>query len=39
MSNLVDGPNVGASAPGGRRWPHGRTTGVPETTTVPARPW
>ena len=21
------------------RWPQGRTTSVPETTTVPARPW
>ena len=23
----------------GDRWPVGRTTGVPEGTTVPARPW
>ena len=27
------------STSGGLRWPLGRTTGVPETTTVPARPW
>ena len=25
----------GAGAPAGLRWPHGRRTGVPETTTVP----
>ena len=31
------GPNVGPSSPGS--CPQGRTTGVPETTTVPARPW
>jgi hypothetical protein len=37
MSRRVDGPNAGPPSP--RRWPHGRTIGVPETVTVPARPW
>ena len=37
MSSRVDGPNTGPS--GLARCPLGRTTGVPETTTVPARPW
>jgi hypothetical protein len=32
-SSRCDGPNVG---PG--RWPFGRGTGVPESTTVPERP-
>ncbi len=36
---VADGPNSGVSAPGGRRWPRGRRTGVPETRTVPERPW
>jgi hypothetical protein len=31
------GPNTGPASP--RRWPFGRVTGVPETTTVPERPW
>ena len=38
-SSRVDGPNVGTSLPASRRCPDGRTTGVPETATVPARPW
>src|SRR3954447_1104421 len=33
------GPKVGASSSGVFRWPHGRTTSVPLTTTLPARPW
>src|ERR1022692_4839190 len=38
-------PDPGPSAPDspappdGLDWPHGRRTGVPETITVPARPW
>ena len=32
-------PCRGPSSDGGFVWPHGRTTGVPLTTTVPARPW
>ena len=28
-----------SETPGALRWPEGRTTSVPETTTVPARPW
>src|SRR3984957_2268940 len=32
-------PNTGARSPGPLRWPDGRTMPVPETTTVPARPW
>jgi hypothetical protein len=39
MSSRCDGPKVGASSAGALRWPFGRTTGVPETATVPARPW
>ena len=35
------GPKPGTSwpVPSGRSWPRGRVTGVPETTTDPARPW
>ena len=39
MSSRRLGPKVGAASDGAFRWPFGRTTGVPETTTVPARPW
>ena len=39
MSSRWDGPWTGASASGGLRCPLGRTTSVPDTTTVPARPW
>ena len=39
MSRRRLGPNDGASSVGAFRWPCGRTTGVPEPTTVPARPW
>ena len=39
MSSRCDGPKVGASSVGALRWPDGRITGVPETCTVPARPW
>jgi hypothetical protein len=38
MSRRRSGPYDGPPD-GSRRWPHGRTIGVPETTTVPARPW
>src|SRR5690606_41981122 len=37
MSRRNDGPYSPASPT--RRKPHGRTMSVPETTTVPARPW
>ena len=33
------GPNGGTPSGPGRRCPDGRTTSVPLTTTVPARPW
>ena len=33
------GAERGARIAGALRCPHGRTTGVPLTTTVPARPW
>src|SRR3954465_9165104 len=36
-SSLTVGPNTGPSSP--RRCPQGRTIGVPDGTTVPARPW
>src|SRR5882757_7022094 len=39
MSRRTDGPNTGTGSPGPLRWPDGRMTLVPETTTVPARPW
>ena len=39
MSRRRDGPKLGASASGAFAWPCGRRTGVPLTTTVPARPW
>ena len=39
MSSRRVGPYVGASSSGAFCWPHGRTTGVPLTTIVPARPW
>ena len=39
MSSLRLGPKRGASSEGDFDWPHGRTIGVPLTTTVPARPW
>ncbi len=39
MSSRWDGPNVGTSSVAPLRCPHGRTTGVPESCTVPARPW
>jgi hypothetical protein len=39
MSRRADGPNTGAGSVGGLRWPQGRTMSVPETTTVPERPW
>src|ERR1700722_3848371 len=39
MSSRADGPNTGAASSGPLRWPDGRTILVPETTTVPARPW
>jgi hypothetical protein len=39
MSSRTLGPNTGSGVSGGLRWPRGRTTGVPLTTTVPARPW
>jgi hypothetical protein len=32
-------PEDGYVRVGGLRWPCGRMTGVPLTTTVPARPW
>ena len=38
-SSRVLGPKVGAGSAGALRCPHGRTTVVPDTTTVPARPW
>ena len=38
-SSRADGPNTGVCAPAGRDWPYGRRTGVPDTTTVPDRPW
>ena len=37
MSSRSLGPNTTSSPT--RRCPAGRGTGVPETTTVPARPW
>ena len=39
MSSRTDGPKTGAGSAGALRWPEGRTTSVPETTTVPDRPW
>src|SRR3954451_9509451 len=39
MSSRLLGPYVGAVSSGAFRCPEGRVTGVPETTTVPARPW
>src|SRR6266704_2805360 len=36
-ANLAAG--TGPPAPSGLDWPHGRRTGVPDTITVPARPW
>lgn len=42
MSRRREGPKVGifGSAVGSSRsWPFGRRIGVPETTTVEARPW
>ncbi|SCD30797.1 hypothetical protein GA0115236_10063 [Streptomyces sp. IgraMP-1] len=39
MSSLTEGPKTGAGSAGAFRWPLGRTTSVPETTTVPERPW
>src|ERR1700722_13841235 len=39
ISSRIDGPNTGAGSDGPLRWPLGRTMSVPETTTVPARPW
>ena len=39
MSSFTDGPKTGAGSAGALRWPRGRTTSVPETTTVPDRPW
>ena len=39
MSSRTLGPNEGAVSDGALRWPWGRTTSVPETTTVPERPW
>ena len=38
-SSLAVGPKTGADAVGALRWPDGRTTSAPLTTTVPARPW
>ncbi len=38
MSSRRQGPEVGASASGALVWPSGRRTGVPEATTVEARP-
>ena len=38
-SSRADGPKTGLSAPAGRCCPYGRRTGVPDTITVPARPW
>ena len=38
MSSRRLGPKRGAGSSGAFDWPHGRTTGVPLTTTVPARP-
>ncbi len=38
MSSRAVGANV-ISLPGARSCPRGRTTGVPETTMVPDRPW
>ena len=38
MSSRVEGPYVGIGSLGALRCPHGRTMGVPDTTTVPARP-
>ncbi len=37
MSSRFDGPNTGPSLVGAARWA-GRSS-VPDTTTVPARPW
>ncbi|GHG38276.1 hypothetical protein GCM10018980_10840 [Streptomyces capoamus] len=39
MSSRTDGPKTGSGSPGPLRCPEGRTTSVPETTTVPERPW
>ena len=39
MSSRADGPKTGTGSVGPLRCPHGRTTSVPDTTTVPARPW
>ena len=39
MSRRTDGPNTGAASAGALRCPDGRTTSVPDTTTVPDRPW
>ncbi len=39
MSSFTEGPKTGAGSLGALRWPFGRTTSVPETTTVPDRPW
>ncbi|MCY1444698.1 hypothetical protein D9M71_611820 [compost metagenome] len=33
------GPKVGMLCPGGRVWPWGRITSVPDGTMVEARPW
>lgn len=39
MSSRTEGPKTGAVSEGALRWPEGRTTSVPDTTTVPERPW
>ncbi len=38
-SSRTDGPKRGSSSIGALRCPDGRTIGVPDGTTVPARPW
>ena len=39
MSRRTLGPKEGAGSDGALRCPRGRTMSVPDTTTVPARPW
>src|SRR6266496_1134472 len=39
MSSRCEGPNEGAGSAAALRCPLGRVMGVPDTTTVPARPW
>jgi hypothetical protein len=39
MSSRREGSQAGMSSAGASRWPRGLTTAVPDTTTVPERPW